>query len=264
MIFKSQTMNINFKDAVSYLTFKDLEKYGFFKHAYSTRIGGVSENEFKSLNLGFSTKDSSEKVKKNFSIFCAAFGVSENKLAITSQIHEDEIKEVKNIGKFTVFDGVDGLVTNEPGVTLATFHADCLAVYMIDPEKKAVGLAHAGWRGTVKNIAGKLARKLESTYGCNKENLICALGPSIGSCCFEVSSDVTEIFRSLDIPETYLKDGNKIDLPEVNRRLLLNEGLKDENIIKSDVCTMCFKDLLFSHRATGGKRGTNAAFISLV
>ena len=264
MIFKSQTMNINFKDAVSYLTFKDLEKYGFFKHAYSTRIGGVSENEFKSLNLGFATKDSSEKVRKNFSIFCDAFGVSEGKLAITSQIHEDEIKEVKNISKFTVFNNVDGLVTNEPGVTLATFHADCLAVYMIDPEKKAVGLAHAGWRGTVKNIAGKLARKLESTYGCNKENLICALGPSIGSCCFEVSSDVIQIFRSLDIPETYLKEGNKIDLPEVNRRLLLNEGLKDENIIKSDVCTMCFKDLLFSHRATGGKRGTNAAFISLV
>ena len=257
-------MNINFKDAVSYLTFKNFEKYDFFKHAYSTRIGGVSENEFKSLNLGFASKDSSEKVKKNFRIFCDAFGVSENKLAVTSQIHEDEIKEVKNIDEFTVFNNVDGLVTNVPGVTLATFHADCLAVYMVDPKKKAVGLAHAGWKGTVKNIAGKLACKLESTYGCDKNNLICALGPSIGSCCFEVSNDVIEIFRGLDIPETYLKNKNKIDLPEVNRRLLLNEGLKDENIIKSDICTMCFKDLLFSHRATCGKRGTNAAFISLV
>jgi YfiH family protein len=170
----------------------------------------------------------------------------------------------EDVGKFTIFDGFDGLITNEPGISLATFHADCMAIYMIDPKKKVVGLAHAGWRGTVKNIAGKLAEKFLSEFGSSKEDIICALGPSIGQCCFEVSEDVAEKFRELGLIENYINAENKIDLGMVNKNLLLRFGLKEENIFLSDVCTMCNKDLLFSHRATAGKRGANAAFISII
>ncbi len=265
-VFESKTMNINFKKAVSYLTFKNLESYNFFKHAYSTRLGGISSDEFKSLNLGFKTKDSFENVNKNFDIFCDAFGTERKNLAITSQIHGDKIKCIhKNeVDSFTEFDGYDGLITDEAGISLATFHADCLAVYMIDVKKKVVGLAHAGWRGTVKSIAVKLAEKFISTYNSSINDIVCALGPSIGKCCFEVSSDTIEEFKKLAIPETYIFEGNKISLSEVNKQLLIKFGMKKENIFTSDVCTMCNHDLLFSHRKTGGKRGTNAAFISIL
>ena len=270
MVFKSETMNINFKDSVAFLTFKELEKYSFIKHGYSTRIGGVSRNEFKSLNLSFSVGDTSENVSENYDIFCTCLGIQKNKLALTSQVHKDTIMKVSkkdlNRNDFTQFEETDGLVTDETGIVLTTFHADCIAIYMIDVSKKVVGLAHAGWRGTVQNIAGKLARKFVSEYNSSLSDIVCAIGPGIGSCCFEVSESLLEHFSDLNIQNTFIrssKNDNKvyIDLLEVNRCLLLKEGLKNENIFKSDVCTMCNHDLLFSHRFTEGKRGTNCAFI---
>ncbi len=264
-VFKSKNMSLNFKDAVGYLTFKDLEKYSFFKHAYSTRIGGVSKNRFKSMNLGFNN-DSLENLNENFDIFSKALGFRKEKVAATFQIHEDKIKKVlkEDINGFTRFEGIDGLITNEPGMTLCTFHADCIAIYMADVKKKVVGLAHAGWKGTVKNIAGKLAEKFVSEYGSHKDDIVCAIGPGIKSCCFEVSGDVLDAFLNLDIPKTYISNGNMIDLMEVNRRFLIKFGLKNENIFKSDVCTCCNHDMLFSHRASKGKRGNNAAFIFII
>lgn len=272
MVFESKTMNINFQDSVAFLTFKELEKYSFIKHGYSTRLGGVSKNEFKSLNLSFSVGDNAKLVSKNYDIFCSCLGVKRNKLALASQIHEDKLTKVsrKKLNKtdFTKFEMTDGLITDESGIVLTTFHADCIAIYMIDISKKVVGLAHAGWRGTVKNIAGKLAKKFMTDYNSSPSDIVCTIGPGIGKCCFEVSESILNHFFDLNIPNTFIQLSKThsriyIDLLEVNKLLLLKEGLKNENIFKSDVCTMCNHELLFSHRFTRGKRGTNCAFISI-
>lgn len=265
MVFESDIMNLNFKDALGYLTFKNLEKYSFLKHAYSTRIGGVSKNYYKSLNLGFENNDDLKCVEENYNIFCNVFDIDKSLLASTYQIHEDKIKKVekKDLKGFTKFKDTDALITNVKGITLATLHADCLPVYMIDVKNQVIGLAHAGWKGTYKNIAGKLAKEFVKSYNSNLNNIVCAIGPGIGECCFEVGNEVLEIFKSLDIPKDYIL-GNKINLLKVNKNFLIKSGVKAQNIILSDVCTMCNKDILFSHRASNGKRGNNAAFISIL
>ncbi len=275
MIFKSDTMNINFKDAVGYLTFKEFEKHNFINHAFSTRVGGVSNNEFKSLNLSFSRGDDEKLVRENYKIFCDALNFDPNLMVRTIQVHGNTIKKIskedvadKNF-KLQVFDGTDGFITNEPGIVLTTFHADCPAVFMIDPVKKAIGLAHAGWRGTVKKISKSLVEALVDNYNSSKNDILCALGPSIGKCCFEVSKSILPEFEKLGIKDSYVtesenKDKINIDLLEVNRQIVLKASLPKENIFKSDVCTMCNSDLLFSHRATNGKRGNNGAFISII
>jgi len=274
MIFKSNNMNLNFKNAVSYLSFKELDKYNFIKHGYMTRLGGVSEHEYKSLNFGFKTNDNKNNIEKNYDIFCNCINIKRNNLVLTSQIHEDNICVVnkQNINfesdNFTRFENTDGLITDNIGICLMTFHADCAVIYMIDVRKRIIGLAHAGWRGTVKNIAGKLVQKFLNNYNSQVQDIIVALGPSIGPCCFEVDIKLLEEFRKLEIPETYIyksKNYNKIniDLLEVNKNLVIKSGIKQENIIKSDVCTMCNHDWLFSHRATQGKRGTTGAFLML-
>ena len=275
MKFQSQEMNINFKNAVGYLTFKNLEKLKFLKHCFSTRLGGVSKGQFKSMNLSYSQGDRIENVDENYKIFCGALEFNIEKLVITSQVHGSEIKCIseKDIKSGSLnsrkFAGMDGLVTDVPGVVLATFHADCPAIFMADGVKKVVGVAHAGWKGTVKKIAKKLVDKFVTYYGSSPSNLICALGPAIGQCCFEVSTDILPEFEKLGISKTYLKISDKnsgkanIDLLEVNKQILLQEGVLEENIVKSDVCTKCNHDLLFSHRATNGKRGGSTAFITL-
>lgn len=268
-------MNINFTNALCYLTFKELDKYDFIKHAYTTRLGGVSENEFKSLNLSFKSKDNRKRVDQNYNIFCDSMHINRTNLAVIDAVHENKIcvvnKENMKSGDeiFTCFQKTDGLITNELGIGLVTTHADCCAIYMIDINKKIIGLAHAGWRGTVQNIAGKLAEKFLNHYHSSPDDIISALGPSIGRCCFEVEKSLLDNFYSLNIPTTYIHNCEnsekiKIDLPEVNKQLLLKTGLKDKNIFKSDICTVCNQELLFSHRATGGKRGTNIAYLSLI
>ncbi len=275
MMFKSDTVNINFKDAVGYLTFKGFEKYDFMNHAFSTRVGGVSSNEFKSLNLSFSRGDDAKCVEENYKIFCSALKFDPSLMVRALQVHGNVIKKIsgedikdKNF-KSSVFPETDGFITNGPGIVLATFHADCPAIFMIDPVQKAVGLAHAGWRGTVKKIAVSLLDAFIADYNSSKDNILCALGPGIGKCCFEVSKSIVPEFEKLDIKNSYsVESENKykinIDLLEVNRQIILKAGLPAKNIFKSDVCTVCNRDLLFSHRATNGKRGNNAAFISIL
>lgn len=269
MNFKSETMNLHFSGEVGYLTFKKFEKYSFLSHAFSTRFGGVSKNEFRSMNFYLSGSESAENVEENYRIFCNALGYDKSKLVRSLQVHGDKIKvigdeDVKN--RKLNFSGIDGFITDVPGVVLKTSHADCCPVYMFDPVKKIVGLAHAGWRGTVSKIAENLARNFTEKFGSEKENLICALGPCIGKCCFEVGEDVKNEFAALNLGMAFEKIENdkfKIDIKETNKRILENFGIPSENIVKSDICSCCNKDWLFSHRATGGKRGNNAALITM-
>lgn len=274
MKFISKEMNLNFNNALGYLTFKNLESYDFINHFFATRIGGVSKNEFKSLNFSFLQGDSKKNVEENYNILCRTMDVDFNKLASASQVHGNRIKVVTEHsirGKTREerrFKAFDGFVTNVPGITLMTLHADCCVIFMIDPIKRAVGLVHAGWRGTAKGIAKNLVQAFIKTYGSDPRNLICGIGPCIGKCCFEADNVILPHFAKLNIGNDYFNKTNipgkiKIDLAEVNKRVIVKEGVLLKNISVSDVCTMCNKDLLFSHRATNGKRGNNAAFICI-
>lgn len=269
MDFKSENMNLNFSGKVGYLTFKKFEEYKFLSHAFSTRLGGVSKNELGSMNFYLSGSEKAENVEENYRIFCNALGYDRNKLVQSLQVHGDKIKVISNediINGNLNFSGFDGFITDVPGVVLKTSHADCCPVYMFDPVKKVVGLAHAGWRGTVLKIAENLARNFTEKFGSQKDDLVCALGPCIGKCCFEVGEDVKNEFENLKLGMLFEKNKNgkfNIDIKETNKRILENFGVPFENIIKSDICSCCNKDWLFSHRATQGKRGNNGAFITI-
>lgn len=272
MEFKSTEMNLNFSDSVGYLTFKALEKYDFVKHCFSTRLGGVSKNEFSSMNLSYGVNDIRENVDKNYDIFCDALGFSRENIVSSDQVHGNKIKiitenDVKN-RRFN-YGGMDGFVTNVPNIVLKTSHADCCPVYMLDTINKVVGLAHAGWRGTVAKIAENLAGVFVSAFGSEKSDIVCALGPAIGGCCFDVFEDVWSKFEDLNLGIKFQKSEKSegkvcIDLEEVNEKILVSFGIDAKNIYKSRVCTSCHSDVLFSHRASKGKRGNNAAFISIL
>lgn len=267
MIFKSKNTDLNFVDGVGFLTFPSLSELDFVNHAFSTRIGGVSTGEFKSMNLNFKRGDDPEKVTENYQIFCQAAGFDYRTLVSSSQDHNTNVRFVtKNdcgIGIFREHDmpSVDALITNEPDVTLVTHYADCTPLLFADPEKKVIALAHAGWRGTVGKIGEITVEAMQEKYGCDPTDIIAVVGPAIGQCCYEVDTPVYEQFASLtELKPAYftksLGHGKYlVDLKETNRRMLLEAGLLSINITISDVCTRCNSGLLYSHRASGGKRG---------
>ncbi len=267
MLFKSKNTDLNFVDGVGFLQFPILEKLDFINHAFSTRIGGVSEGKFKSMNLNFKRGDEPDKVTENYNIFCNAAGFDFDSLVSSSQDHQTFVRKVTKsdcgIGITREHDipSVDALITNEPGVTLVTHYADCTPLMFADPEKKVIGLAHAGWRGTVGKIGEATVKKMTDEFGCDPADIIAVVGPAIGACCYEVDTPVYEEFASLtELKPAYftqtLGHGKYlVDLKETNRRMLMDAGLLSINILVSDVCTKCNSGLLFSHRASGGKRG---------
>jgi polyphenol oxidase len=268
-------MNLINKNGVTYLTFPSIEQYDFVNHAFSTRLGGVSQNEYSSMNLNFGRGDSNESVVKNFHCFCEAAGFDFNTLVASSQDHHTFIRRVNSrnygtgIWKPKDIKSVDGLITNEPNVTLVTYYADCVPLFFLDPQKRAIGLAHAGWRGTVAKIGEKMVEAMTREFGSDPRSLVAAVGPSIGPCCFEVDAPVYDEFEKLTElqPQEFIvkKDGGKynIDLWEANRRILLNAGMQDEQITVAQICTQCNADWLYSHRASGGKRGGLAAMMCI-
>ena len=272
---KINQMNYHEKNGVGWLTFPALEQYPGLLHAFSTREGGVSTGEFRSMNLGFRRGDPDENVLENYRRFCAAVGFPPQKLVASSQDHHTFLRRVTSkeagigIEKPRDMESVDGLCTNDPGVTLVTYYADCVPLYFYDPEHRAAALAHAGWRGTAAKIGEKMARKMAAEFGSRPQELIAAIGPSIGPCCYEVDEPVAAQFLSMKElePDGFVtgKGGGKymLDLWECNRRILLAAGLLPEHISVGGVCTKCHSELLYSHRVMGAKRGSLAAMICL-
>ncbi len=273
MNFKSNTMTLHKSEDVEFLTYDRLSKIDFINHAFSTRKGGVSTGIFSSMNLSFE-HDDFDKVTENYKRFCKAAGFDFMSLVASSQDHHTFVRVCKNehkgIGIYRKKDiqSVDALVTNEKGLTLVTYYADCTPLFFVDTKNKAIGLAHAGWRGTVAKIGAKVIQTMIDNYGTNAEDLVCAIGPAISKCCYEVDKACIDNFYSLNLDSEkfiFPKDDGKymLDLLECNREILVNEGVKNENIVISDLCTKCNSDLLWSHRATNGKRGTMSAFLSI-
>ena len=264
----------NINKGVLYLTFPELLKYPFINHAFSPKVGGVSKDEFSSMNLSFNRGDSDENVIENYKRLCDACNFNFDNLVASNQVHGTNVRVVskkdygKGILKPKFLECVDGLITNEKDVVLVTYFADCVPIFFIDIKKKVIGLTHAGWRGTVNLIAKTTVDKMLEEYNCDFKDIICAIGPSIGKCCYEVDDTVKSKVDDLKLKESTIKKVNDskymLDLWQTNRQILINCGIPDENIILSNMCTSCNSDILFSHRVTKGKRGGMAAFLSLV
>ncbi len=244
-------------------------------HCFSTKKGGVSEGIFESMNLSFVRGDDERSVSENFRRIALAFDSRPENIVSSNQTHTTNVIEVtrKHAGNGIVraneFVDVDGMVTNEPGLILATFYADCVPLYFVDTENKAIGLSHSGWRGTVGRIGRETIKLMSERYGTKPEKLICAIGPSICVDCYEISREVADEFAK-EFPEyvdIILKDkGNDkylLDLWKVNEIVLTEAGVKKENIAVTNICTCCNDKFLFSHRATNGRRGNLGAFLML-
>lgn len=272
----SKTMTLKENKGVYFLKYNQLEKIDFINHAFSTRIGGVSRGEFASMNLSFGRGDPEENVTKNYKLFCEAAGFDYESLTASAQDHNTFVRVVtgenRGVGIYKSRDlqSVDGLVTNERGVTLVTYYADCTPLFFVDVKNRAIGLAHAGWRGTVGRIGEKVIKTMMENYGTSPENVKVCIGPAISKCCYEVDLPVAERFLGLDGLDSskfvFPKENGKfmLDLLECNRQIAVNAGVTPENVEISDLCTRCNSELLWSHRATGGKRGTMSAFMCLL
>ena len=273
--FESNIMHLNINNDVPYLTYKELEDISFINHAFSTKLGGISTGEFTSMNLAFNRGDDINNVTENYKIFCNATGFDFNSLVASAQDHNTIVRKVtkENCGigitKPRDMQSVDALVTNEPNVTLVTYYADCTPIFFVDRVKKVIALAHAGWRGTVGKICKNVIETMVNDYGSSTADIICCVGPAISKCCYEIDKSCYDEFvkaGNLDIKRIMTDKGNgkyMADLLETNKQILLSSGIPEKNIIISDVCTKCNNELLWSHRATNGHRGTMCAFMCI-
>lgn len=273
-MLKTSTLKIIDNNGLKYIKFPKIEALGITNHAFSTRLGGVSEGIYSSMNLSFNRGDDKEKVFKNYEILCGAENIDTKNLVLSAQTHTNNVKIVSKehcgtgITKPSFCD-VDGLITNNRQVALVTQYADCTPLVFCDPVKKVIATAHAGWRGTVKEIGKVTVEKMHSHFGCNARDIVAGIGPSIGKCCYEVDDPVYNEFKKLeylDFKNIFTsKSGGKymLDLVEANKQILVSAGILPENIDCSDICTCCNCDTLHSHRASKGQRGNLALIIEL-
>lgn len=257
------------------LHFPKLEENGIVEHCFTTRHGGVSEGIFSSLNLSFTRGDEPEAVLENYDRVAQFFGKSADDFVCSDQTHTTNVKRVGKaeagfgVTRAKEYTDVDGLITNEPGVILSTFYADCVPLYFVDPVQKAIALSHSGWRGTAGRMGQKTLEAMTEAFGTNPADVIAAVGPSICQECYEISEDVAEHFYEEFAgheDEILINKGNgkyQLDLWKANEIVLLEAGILPEHLSVTDVCTCCNPQVLFSHRASQGKRGNLAAFLML-
>lgn len=259
-----------------YLEYPLFQNTGIVRHGFSTRLGGVSEGCYSSLNLSFTRGDREEAVRENFRRMGNALGVRCEDMVFTQQTHTTNVRVVTDqdrgmgIVRPRSYADVDGLVTNVQGICLVTFFADCVPLYFLDPAKKVIGLSHSGWRGTVGKIGRRTVELMQEQYGCSPADILAAVGPSICQDCYEVSEDVIvqfrEHFAEKDWPELFYKKENgkyQLDLWKANELVFLEAGIHKEHIAVTNLCTHCNSDILYSHRTTGDKRGNLCAFLAL-
>ena len=273
----SGTTELKEKNHVPYIQFKNLSATGIVKHGFSTRKGGVSTGIFSSMNLNFKRGDDPDAVMENYRRMAAALNMRVEDMVLSDQTHTTNVRVIteedrgKGILKPQDYSDVDGMITNVPGLVLATFYADCVPLYFVDTEHHAIGLSHSGWKGTVGHIGQKTVWKMHEVYGSEPKDIVAAIGPSICQSCYEVSDDVAEAFRANftadEAADILLDKGNgkyQLDLWKANWYVLTDAGILPEHLSVTDLCTACHPDLLWSHRKTNGQRGGLSAFLSLI
>lgn len=273
---KTEVLKFEEVEGVPLLQFPLLEQTRLVAHSFSTRLGGVSEGKFSTMNFTFTRGDDPDHVKENYRRMAKALGVSEDRMVLSYQTHTTNVRQVtqQDAGKGIVaerdYTDVDGLITDVPGITLVTFYADCVPLYFLDPVHKAIGLSHSGWRGTVNRMGKATLEAMENAYGSRPEDMLACIGPSICRNCYEVGEEVAEAFRlafsQKDLEQILEEKGDgkyQLDLWRANEKIFLECGILPEHIQVTDICTHCNPDLLFSHRTTGNERGNLAAFLCL-
>ena len=259
-----------------YLEYPLLRETGIVRHGFSTRLGGVSEGFYSSLNLSFDRGDREGCVRENFRRIGEAMGVRCEDMVLSRQTHTTNVRMVteadrgKGIIRERDYTDVDGLVTNVPGICLVTSYADCVPLYFVDPVKKVIGLSHSGWRGTVGKIGKKTILLMQEKYGSGPADILAAVGPSVCMDCYEVSEDVIErvkgAFEESFWPQLFYSKPNgkyQLDLWKANELIFREAGILPEHIAVTNVCTHCNSRILYSHRAAGDKRGNLCAFLAL-
>lgn len=242
-------------------------------HMFSTRQGGVSEGVFGSLNFalgGGDIRDTQANVRRNHALAADVFGLTEEDICRSNQTHSSTVEIVnsthkgKGISKQPFLRGVDGLATKEKNLILSIRTADCVPVLLYDYINKVCAAVHAGWRGTLSRISVNAIEKMRS-LGAQADNIIAAIGPCVGSCCYEVGEEVYGAFISSGraFEQCFSSRNGKLflDLTKANELILLKSGIKEENISSADLCTCCNESDFFSHRRSGQNRGTMSALI---
>ena len=264
---------------MEYLTFPLLEETGIVKHLVTTRVGGVSKGFFSTMNLSFSRGDCEEAVWENYERVAQVLRCQVSDMVASHQTHTTNIRKVtmEDKGKGipgarkaegeNSFHDVDGMITNVPGIVLVTYYADCVPLFFVDRVNQAIGLAHSGWRGTIGRMGEQMVKAMAANFGSRPEELYVAIGPSICRDCYEVSEDVAVLFIEMLGSEVRVvgKAPGKyqLDLWLSNKKILQQAGVLPQHISVTDICTCHNSNYLFSHRASGGKRGNFGAFLTL-
>ena len=255
---------------VPFLTFPLLEDTQIVSHGFSTRLGGVSTGNCASMNISTYRGDQPEAVEENKRRIASAIGVKPEHMVYAQQTHTTNVAVVTAADRGKSIPKTDGMITDDPGVCLVTFYADCVPLYFVDPVKKAIGLSHSGWRGTVNKMANVTIAEMKKAFGTNPKDLVAAIGPSICQECYEVSKDVIEQFQKKFDKRYwdelfYQKENGKfqLNLWKANEYNLMEAGVLRERMAVTNLCTCCNPEILFSHRVAGWNRGNLSAFLAL-
>ena len=277
-VLVEESIQLKNGEKMPFLAFPLLAEQEWLTHCFTTRLGGVSEGMFATLNFSFSRGDDPEAVRENFRRIAEALGVEYENFVLSDQTHTANVRRVARADagngltrKKSFFD-TDGLITDEPGLVLSTFYADCVPLYFADPVHHAIGLSHSGWRGTVQGMGRATVEAMEREFHTRPEDLLCAIGPSICQDCYEVSEEVAAEFRkmrekfAMDEDEILEEKGDgkyQLDLWRANEIILREAGVPAEHIAVTNLCTCCNSAYLFSHRASMGRRGNLGAFLAI-
>lgn len=241
---------------------------GEVSHGFTSALGGVSRGAVKGFNLGFRVNDSEESVRKNYRLLECDLDIDLNRTVLAKQTHTDNIRIVteddcgKGIVRASDIEDTDGLVTNISGIALVVFSADCIPVLFYDPKNRVAAAVHSGWRGTVKKISARCIEVMSDVYGCSPKNILAAVGPSIGPCCFEFGSDAPRYFeKKYQTPKSNGKF--MIDLWAMISDTIEEAGVLRGNIDISKVCTVCSGGKYYSYRCQKEHTGRQGAVIML-
>lgn len=267
---------ISVANNIPYIEFTPFDKFDWVKLHFSTRLGGVSSGIYSSMNFSFDRGDSYNNVLRNYELFLDTMDLETSNCVCTKQTHTVNVMEADysmagmGITKPRSYDNIDGLITNKKNLCLVTYFADCVPVFFVDPVNRCIGASHSGWRGTVGNITHETVQLMSSVYGSKPGELHTFIGPSICQQCYEVDENVASQFA-----DSYLENetdavikvkGNGkylLNLQAANYFNMVHEGINPENIGMTDICTSCNSNLLFSHRASHGRRGVLCGFMSI-